>query len=164
MAQGAPGPWKMKVVEFISPKTGLKITFRMQPEMGNYNSRIYEGRVSHQRLRPRKHHLSYRVFSMLVDLDELPSLHKQLTFFSHNQFNLFSFWDKDYGCGHDTSLAQYARNVLNTAGLDLTGGAVKLLCYPRLFGYAFNPLSVYYCYDLTDDLKSVIPLVSATVT
>jgi len=99
---------------------------------------------------------------MLVDLDELPSLHKELTFFSHNRFNLFSFWDKDYGGGIDTPLAQYSRNTLREAGLDLADGSVKLLCYPRLFGYAFNPLSVYYCYNPADELKAIIYEVSNT--
>jgi DUF1365 family protein len=130
--------------------------------MEEFRSSVFEGRVFHQRLRPCKHRLSYRVFSMLVDLDELPRLHHQLKFFSHNRFNLFSFWDKDYGCGGDASLAQYARNTLSEAGLDLANGSVKLLCYPRLFGYAFNPLSVYYCYDPADALKAIIYEVSNT--
>jgi len=130
--------------------------------MGTFQSRVFEGRVFHQRLRPRKHRLSYRVFSMLVDLDELPSLHKRLAFFSHNRFNFFSFWDKDYGCEQDTSLAQYVRNTLSSADLELTGGKVQLLCYPRLFGYAFNPLSVYYCFDRVDKLKAILYEVSNT--
>ena len=130
--------------------------------MESLQSSVYEGRVFHQRLRPRKHRLSYRVFSLLVDLDEVSSLHKRLAFFSHNRFNLFSFWDKDYGSGQDTSLAQYARNTLAEAGLDLTGGSIKLLCYPRLFGYAFNPLSVYYCYSSDHELKAIIYEVSNT--
>ena len=130
--------------------------------MEEFRSSVFEGRVFHQRLRPCKHRLSYRVFSMMVDLDELPRLNHQLKFFSHNRFNLFSFWDKDYGCGGDASLAQYARNTLSEAGLDLANGSVKLLCYPRLFGYAFNPLSVYYCYDPADALKAIIYEVSNT--
>ena len=130
--------------------------------MGEFRSSIYEGRVFHQRLRPRKHRLSYRVFSMLVDLDELPQLHHQLKFFSHNRFNLFSFWDKDYGSGVGGALAKYARKTLSDSGWDLTDGTVKLLCYPRLFGYAFNPLSVYYCYDSASTLKVIICEVNNT--
>jgi uncharacterized protein len=130
--------------------------------MEKFQTTVFEGRVFHQRLRPRKHRLSYRVFSMLVDLDELPSLHRHLKLFSRNRFNLFSFWDKDYGSGRDTSLAQYVRNTVREAGLDLADGSVKLLCYPRLFGYAFNPLSVYYCYDPAGELKVIIYEVSNT--
>jgi DUF1365 family protein len=99
---------------------------------------------------------------MLVDLDELPRLHHQLKFFSHNRFNLLSFWDKDYGSGLEVSLAKYVRKILSDSGRDLTDGTIKLLCYPRLFGYAFNPLSVYYCYDSVDTLKVIICEVSNT--
>jgi DUF1365 family protein len=99
---------------------------------------------------------------MLIDLDELPRLHNQLKFFSHNQFNLFSFWDKDYGLGTGGSLSEYARKVLNDSGWDLKNGSVKLLCYPRIFGYVFNPLSVYYCYDSLSILKVIICEVSNT--
>jgi DUF1365 family protein len=130
--------------------------------MGEFRSSIFEGRVFHKRLRPRKHHLSYRVFSMLVDLDELPRLNCQLKLFSHNRFNLISFWDKDYGTGVGGSLAQYVRKILRDSGRDLIDGSVKLLCYPRLFGYAFNPLSVYYCYDSAGMLKVIICEVNNT--
>ena len=149
--------------EFIFPKSGLIIISRKWPEVLKFRSHIFEGRVFHHRLRPRKHRLSYQVFSMLIDLDELPILHNQLKFFSYNKFNLFSFWDKDYGSELDgRSLAQYARNVLSDHGCDLTNGSIKLLCYPRLFGYAFNPLSVYYCYDSSSTLKVIICEVSNT--
>ena len=110
---------------------------------------VYEGRVFHQRLRPQKHRLSYKVFSMLIDLDELSQLHNKLKFFSYNRFNIFSFWDKDYGPGTREPLSQYIRNVLKDSGWDLGNGKIKLLCYPRIFGYVFNPLSVYYCYDVS---------------
>ncbi len=130
--------------------------------MSEFFSNIYEGRVFHQRQRPRKHRLSYRVFSLLIDLDELPQLHRHLNLFSHNQFNLFSFWDKDYGPGKRESLAQYARKILCDFGCDLTNGSIKLLCYPRIFGYVFNPLSVYYCYDASSALKVIICEVSNT--
>jgi uncharacterized protein len=148
--------------EFIYPKNGLITTSRKWPEVLNFRSHIFEGRVFHQRLRPRKHRLSYQVFSMLIDLDELPLLHNQLKFFSHNQFNLFSFWDKDYGSGIGGSLDKYARKILSDHGRNLTNGSIKLLCYPRLFGYAFNPLSVYYCYDSSGTLKVIICEVSNT--
>ena len=115
--------------------------------MGKFKSTIFEGRVLHQRLRPQKHRLIYNVFNLLIDLEELPSLSKQMTLFSHNKLNFFSFWDKDHGLGQDRPLISYVREVLIKAGLDCQNGPVKLLCYPRLFGYVFNPLSVYYCYN-----------------
>ena len=52
------------------------------------NSAIYVGHVVHQRHRPKKHHLRYRVFSLLLDLDELPRLNA-LKWFGHNRRALF---------------------------------------------------------------------------
>ncbi len=130
--------------------------------MEKLKSTIFEGRVLHRRSRPKKHRLVYNVFNLLVDLEELPILAKRMTLFSHNKFNLFSFWDKDHGLGQDRPLISYIREVLINAGLDCQNGPVRLLCYPRLFGYVFNPLSVYYCYDQAETLKAVIYEVSNT--
>ena len=130
--------------------------------MKKFKSKIFEGQVVHQRLKPRKHRLIYNVFNLLIDLEELPILSKKLTFFSHNRLILLSFWDKDHGLGQDRSLISYIREVLIKAGLDCQNGPVRLLCYPRLFGYVFNPLSVYYCYNQYETLKAVIYEVSNT--
>ena len=64
-------------------------------------SALYEGAVMHQRLRPRLHRLRYRIFQMLVDLDEAPRL--DLRLFSHNRFNLLSVHDGDHGAGDGRS-------------------------------------------------------------
>lgn len=125
-------------------------------------SRIFEGRVFHKRFKPKVHSLAYKVCSFLIDLDELDQLDQSLKFFSHNRFNLISFWDKDHGRGDGQPLRPYVENILAQGGLDLKGGAIRLLCYPRLFGYVFNPLSVYYCYDIDDNLKAIIYEVSNT--
>ncbi len=126
------------------------------------NSKLYQGRVFHQRLKPKKHRLSYRIFSLLVDIDELPELGSKLTFFSYNRLNLFSFWDKDYGPGDGEALRPYVTSVLQGAGLDIGKGAIKLLCYPRMFGYVFNPLSIYFCYNEQNSLKAIVYEVSNT--
>ncbi|WP_028880746.1 DUF1365 domain-containing protein [Terasakiella pusilla] len=125
-------------------------------------SRIYEGRVFHQRMRPKKHRLSYQVFSFLFDVDELPELDKNLKLFSHNGFNLFSFWDKDHGPSERKPLRPYVEKILADADIQTEGGPIRLLCYPRLFGYVFNPLTVYYCYDTNQTLKAIIYEVSNT--
>ena len=113
------------------------------------NSKIYVGTVMHQRHKPKKHILRYRVFSMLLNLEELPSLGKRFRFFSHNVFNLFSVYDKDFGGGDGTSLLEYARSQLKKYGLGNVDGPVMLLAYPRILGFVFNPLSVYYCFYQT---------------
>jgi len=125
-------------------------------------SSIYEGRVFHQRHRPRKHRLNYRVFSLLIDLDELPGLDRDLKTFGYNRFNVLSFWDKDHGPGDGRPLRPYIGELLAKTGIDIGEGRVGLLCYPRYFGYVFNPLSVYYCHDETERLRAMIYEVSNT--
>lgn len=110
-------------------------------------SALYVGRVMHRRLRPLRHRLAYRVFSLLVDVDELDALHARLRCFSVNRFNLFSLRPADHGDGSATTGAELRAHIdarLREAGLP-TGGAIRLLAMPRILGYAFNPLSVWFC-------------------
>lgn len=130
--------------------------------MENFKSKIFEGRVFHQRLQPKKHRLSYKLYSLLFDLDELPALDKSISIFSWNKFNILSFWDKDFGDKAGANLRGYVEGLLSNAGILTNGGAIKLLCYPRLFGFVFNPLSVYFCYDQEETLKAIIYEVSNT--
>jgi hypothetical protein len=116
---------------------------------------LYIGRVMHRRLRPRRHRLDYRVFSLYVDLDDLPALTRRLRLFAHNRFSLLALHDADHGDG-GTPLARWARGVLQEAGIALPGGRIGLLCYPRLLGYVFNPISVYYCFDRSGRLGAVL--------
>jgi DUF1365 family protein len=124
-------------------------------------SALYLGRVTHQRLRPVRHRLGYRVFSLLVDVDELPALSRRLRLFSFNRFNLFSLHEQDYGAGDGTALRLYVERQLDAAGLH-TGGAIHLLSMPRILGYAFNPLSVYFCGHPEGGLQAVLYEVSNT--
>ncbi len=110
-------------------------------------SALYAGRVVHQRTRPRRHRLEYRVFTLLLDLDELPALDKRLRLFGYNRRAPLSFHDKDHGDGSADGLRAWVEGHLAEAGLAPDGGGIRLLCYPRLFGYVFNPLSVFFCYD-----------------
>ncbi|CAN5805488.1 DUF1365 domain-containing protein [soil metagenome] len=124
-------------------------------------SALYVGKVMHQRLKPARHRFSYRVFSLLVDVDELPLLAKRLKLFSLDRFNLFSLYVKDYGAGSDVSLRSHVEQQLSEAGL-ATGGAIRLLTMPRILGYAFNPLSVYYCHRPDGVLHAVLYEVNNT--
>ena len=110
-----------------------------------WSSAAYAGHVVHTRLRPKLHRLRYRVFSMLLDLSELDELDRSLRFFSVNRFNVLSFHERDHGTGDGLSLLAHVDRRLSESGLDRQGGAVRLLCYPRILGYVFNPLSVYFC-------------------
>lgn len=109
----------------------------------NLSSAIYVGHVVHQRHRPKKHYLRYRVFSLLIDLDELPALNR-LKWFGHNRRALFSFRDADHG--DDLPLRDWVNQKLAGEGLG-PASRVRLLCYPRILGYVFNPLTVWFCDD-----------------
>ncbi len=120
--------------------------FRRQRETGEIrHSSVYRGTVMHRRLKPFVHHFVYRVFTFYLDLAELTALSRRLTLFSHNRWNVFSFWDKDHGPRDGSPLRPWALSQLKAAGIDLNGGSIRLICFPRLFGFAFNPLSIWFC-------------------
>mgnify|MGYP001418823182 CR=1 FL=1 len=111
------------------------------------NSCIYNGIVYHTRFKPVKHHLKYKTFSLLLDLDEVEILDKKNLIFSLNKFNIFSFYNKDHGERDGKSLKIWVLENLKKFNLDKNVNKIKLLCYPRIFGYVFNPLSIFYCYE-----------------
>ncbi|MFM2422635.1 MAG: hypothetical protein RL291_1165, partial [Pseudomonadota bacterium] len=117
--------------------------------------RLYFGDVVHQRQRPRVHRLVYRVFSLLVDVDRLPAINGEFRRLSYNRANLFSIWDRDHGDGK-TPIAEHARGLLRAAGFAEAGRQILLLCYPRMFGYGFNPLAVYFVLDPDGELETLI--------
>ena len=129
--------------------------------MPGSESCLYHGDVVHHRFRPRAHHLRYRVFSLLLDLDEIATIDRSLRFFSFNRFNLFSFHERDHGDSNG-DLRGWVDRQLAAAGIDLRGGPVRILCYPRILGYVFNPLSVYYCHRDDGRLMAVLYEVSNT--
>lgn len=130
--------------------------------MTGLRSALYLGEVVHQRLKPRRHRLAYRVFSLLIDLDELQELDRRLWFFSHNRFNLFSFLDRDHGPGEAGSLRPWVEHHLAAAGITLAGGPIRVLCYPRMWGYVFNPLTVYFCHHREGGLAAILYEVNNT--
>ena len=93
------------------------------------------------------HRFSYRVLNLLIDLDRLDAADRLSRLFRVNARGLYSFHERDHGPRDGTSLRAHASRLAGSVGIDLTGGRVRLLCYPRLLGYAFNPLSIYYCED-----------------
>lgn len=119
-------------------------------------SAMYTGKIFHKRFRPAEHVLSYRVFSLLVNLDEIDSLQARLWCFSRNRWNLFSFYDKDFGESASETLHNYVCRKLREAGIDRTPASILLSCYPRMCGYTFNPLSLFYCLDENGDAIAVL--------
>ncbi|HEY2009138.1 MAG TPA: DUF1365 domain-containing protein [Rhizomicrobium sp.] len=121
-------------------------------------SAIYEGWVMHRRLTPRHHRFKYSVFALLLDLDELPALDRSLRLFKYNRRGLFSFQDRDHGlvaAEASQDLRRWLDSLLAGAGI-VANGPRRVLCYPRIFGYVFNPLSVWFCHDEQARLKAIV--------
>lgn len=123
---------------------------------------IYAGVVVHKRLRPKPHALAYRVFSLMLDVDGIDDVARRCIFFSRNRFNLVSFYDRDHGAGDGLGVGDSARRCLAAAGLPHDRRQIRLLTYPRILGYVFNPLSVYFVSTPDGELESVIYEVSNT--
>lgn len=117
---------------------------------------ILFGRVLHERYFPVQYRFTYGIFGLLLDLDDLPHSSRRLRLFSHNRFNLFSFCDRDHGTSSEAPLRPRIDSVLARDGVDLEGGRVMVLCFPRVLGYVFNPLSTWYCYHADGSLRAVL--------
>ena len=120
------------------------------------NSCIYNGTVVHKRYKPKEHFFKYSVFSLLLDLSELEILNDKISFFSFNKFNLISFFEKDHGNRDGSSLVGWVKNNLEENKISIENIKIKLLCYPRIFGYVFNPLSIFFVYDQNETLISIL--------
>jgi hypothetical protein len=125
--------------------TGQSAAAGMPGEPIDAAAALYFGEVMHARLKPIGHRFSYRVMSLLIDLDRLDIADRQSPLFGVNRPALYSFSEADHGERDGTPLRLYAQRRAAEHGIDLTGGRVRLLCYPRLLGHTFNPLSVYFC-------------------
>ncbi len=117
---------------------------------------LYPGKVMHARLKPVGHRFVYRVLNLMIDLDRLAEADRLSPLFGVNRRALYSFHERDHGPRDGTSLAAHVRAAAKPLGIDLAGGKILLLCYPRLLGYAFNPLSIYYCHRADGTLALVI--------
>ena len=120
------------------------------------NSTIYEGKVIHRRFKPKEHFFKYNVFSLLIDIEELEIIRNTIKIFSYNKFNIISFFDKDHGPRDGTSIKDWIIKNLKNIGVNSDKIQIKLLCYPRIFGYVFNPLSIFFIYDQNSKLISIM--------
>ena len=120
------------------------------------DSSIYIGNVIHKRFKPKIHFFKYKVFSILLDISEIDILDKSLKIFSYNKFNIVSFYDADHGPRDGTSIKEWVIKNLNDNRINTENIKIKLLCYPRIFGYVFNPLSVFFIYNKKSELISIL--------
>jgi len=120
------------------------------------DSCIYRGIVMHHRKRPVDHRFTYRVFSLLLDIDRLDELAAGLWSLRIDRPWLTSFYRRDHGPRDGSGLRPWVEARLREAGVSAKPGRVLLLAMPRLLGFMFNPLSVYFCYDERDALAAIV--------
>ncbi len=118
-------------------------------------SGLYTGVVTHRRTRPRVHALRYRVFMLLIDLDEAAGLTRRLRWLSSGRFGLMSLRLADYGDQSATPLSEQIEGTLSAAGLE-GGGPIRLMTMPRILGYGFNPISLFFCHAPDGRLSAVL--------
>lgn len=115
--------------------------------MQKFESCIYAGQVSHRRYAPVFHGFQYPLFMMYLDLAELPTLFKSYWCWSWQRWNIASFFRKDYADGSALDLALTIRNLIHHNTGKTSAGPIRLLTHLRYFGFIFNPVSFYYCFD-----------------
>lgn len=129
---------------------------------------LYPARVAHRRRVAPFYRFVYRVFYLLLDVDRIEEAARGLRLFSYNRFNLLAFHDSDHGSelgpggAPGGSLRRWAEDVLREQGIHLAGGRIRLLCMPRLLGFGFNPISLWYCEHADGSLRAVIAEVRNT--
>jgi uncharacterized protein len=125
-------------------------------------SALYHARVEHRRFFPVEHRLSYRVWYLLLDLDELTMLDRTVRGFGLERRAPVSFRARDHGDRDGSPLRPWIERRLADAGIDLEGGPVRLLTFPCVLGYTFNPLSVWWCHGPGGDLRAILYEVANT--
>jgi len=119
-------------------------------------SAIYTGHVRHRRFSPVPHAFTYRLFMMYVDLDELPTIFEDRWFWSVDRTNLASFQRVDHVGDPSLPLDESIRRLVEERTGSRPTGPIRLLTHFRYFGYVFNPVSFYFCYDRFDDSLDTI--------
>jgi DUF1365 family protein len=110
-------------------------------------SSLCVGSVFHHRLDPPEHRFAYPLYMLLLDLDELPALDRRLWLLGHNRPRPLSFRDQDHLGSATIGVREKIETFLREEGIEPPGGRILLLTHPRVFGYVFNPVSFFYCYE-----------------
>ncbi|MEO8096918.1 MAG: DUF1365 domain-containing protein [Acidobacteriota bacterium] len=113
----------------------------------NLEPGIYTGTLRHRRFEPTRHEFSYPVFMAFLNIDIIPETMRRSAISSYNRFNWASFHESDHFGDSNDSLRQRLRHDAALNGITLPRGPIYLLTNLRYFGYCFNPISLYYCYE-----------------
>ena len=117
---------------------------------------LYVGRVMHHRLRPFRQRFTYRMWTLFVPLDAWDGVARGLRLLSVEGRNLLSLKARDHGPRDGRPLEPWVRAQLHERGIDPGDGRIFMLAMPRVLGYVFNPLTVYYAYDRAERLVALL--------
>jgi DUF1365 family protein len=123
---------------------------------------LYAGRVTHLRHMPFRHRFGYRIWMLAIDLDAIDEVAASSRIFAHNRFALVSLADRDHGFRDGRDLRSFAEDALARENLLEFASRIVFITMPRLLGYAFNPISFYYCYNAQGRLGAVLHQVKNT--
>ena len=125
--------------------------------MKNYfENKLYKGFVSHYRFSPKIHKFKYDVFKIFLNLENIEESVKKYSFFSLNKFNIYSFYYKDHLDNENSNPYLQAKKIFTKHKLYENQDKIYILCYPRILGYVFNPLSLYFCISNKNEIKSIL--------
>lgn len=124
--------------------------------MSRPDGELLLGQVMHRRFFPVKYRFVYGVYSLLLDLDRIDEVAQRCRWFSRNRFNLIAFYDRDHGPGDGRSLQGWLCERIARLGLALPIERIEIQCFPRVLGFGFNPLSVWYCYGPAGALTAIL--------
>lgn len=123
---------------------------------------LYSCGIMHRRPGPPRYRFDYRSFYLLLDIDAIDDACAATPLLSRNRFNLLSFRDADHGAHDGSSLRPWIEHILAEQGVDIAGGRIRLLTMPRVLGYGFNPISVFYCEHADGGLRAIMAEVHNT--
>ena len=123
---------------------------------------LYVGETTHHRFAPRPHQFRYAVFQLLIDVDRPVQALAGLRTIRFGRFGLFSFTPKDHGDRDSDRLRPWVAARLREAGVEATASRIRLLAFPRVLGFVFNPISVFFVHAANERLEAVIYEVNNT--
>lgn len=132
------------------------------PWSAQVESAIYVGTLRHRRFEPVGHAFQYRLFMLYLDLEELPELLDAARWWSRSRPALGRFLRSDYLGDPAQPLAQSVSMTVEEATGRRPKGPIRVLTHLRYFGYCFNPVSFYYCFDSQGDLQTVVSEITNT--
>ncbi len=123
---------------------------------------LYVGETTHHRFAPKPHRFAYRLFQLLIDIDKAEQGFAPLRILRAGRWGLMSFAVRDHGPRDGTPLRPWVEAQLLAAGVPASAKTVRVLCFPRIMGFVFNPLSIFFVYDADERLEAVIYEVNNT--